>query len=83
MTDQRDALALLRRVLKHAEAKDPTMSAVRYAREVLIRDDRTLRRWLAGDSPIPDVVVDFLEKAWANAQAEDEGGRQVGEMPHC
>lgn len=32
------------------------LSARRFAVEVLIRDERTIRRWLAGDSPIPDVV---------------------------
>lgn len=33
-----------------------------FAREVLLRDDRTLRRWLAGDNPIPQIVMDFLEE---------------------
>lgn len=32
------------------------LSARRFAREVLIRDERTVRRWLAGDSPIPEPV---------------------------
>ena len=33
-----------------------------YARTVLIRDPRTLRRWLSGESPIPQSVMDFLQK---------------------
>lgn len=33
-----------------------------YARHVLIRDARTVRRWLAGDSPIPIAVHAFLER---------------------
>jgi hypothetical protein len=33
------------------------LSARRFAVEVLIRDERTVRRWLAGDSPIPEVVL--------------------------
>lgn len=37
------------------------LSARQYARTVLLRDERTVRRWLAGDSPIPDPVVQFLE----------------------
>ena len=37
------------------------MSARQYAVEVLLRDERTVRRWLAGDSPIPAAVVRFLE----------------------
>lgn len=34
---------------------------VRFARSVLIRDKRTLNRYLTGEMPIPQVVVDFLE----------------------
>lgn len=37
------------------------LSVSAYARQVLIRDPRTVRRWLAGDSPIPQSVRDFLE----------------------
>jgi hypothetical protein len=33
------------------------LSARRFAREVLIRDERTVRRWLAGDSPMPEPVI--------------------------
>lgn len=36
------------------------LSARRFAVQVLIRDERTIRRWLAGDSPIPDAVLRFL-----------------------
>lgn len=36
------------------------MSARQYADQVLLRDERTVRRWLAGDSPIPDPVIRFL-----------------------
>jgi len=32
------------------------LSARRFAVEVLIREERTIRRWLAGDSPIPKAV---------------------------
>jgi Arc/MetJ family transcription regulator len=38
------------------------LSARRFAVEVLIRDERTVRRWLAGDSPIPAVVVAKLHE---------------------
>lgn len=38
------------------------MSAREYAVRVLLRDERTVRRWLAGDSPIPDPVVEFLKR---------------------
>ena len=38
------------------------LSARRFAREVLIRDERTIRRWLAGDSPMPEPVVAKLRE---------------------
>lgn len=34
----------------------------RFATEVLIRDERTVRRWLKGDRPIPEVVAEFLRE---------------------
>lgn len=56
MTVSDDAtVALLR------EAIDKSgLSARRYAEDVLLRDERTVRRWLAGDSPVPIPVVRFL-----------------------
>ncbi|HXG69470.1 MAG TPA: hypothetical protein VNJ04_02535 [Gemmatimonadaceae bacterium] len=36
------------------------LSARAFARGVLLRDERTVRRWLAGDSPIPAAVIAFL-----------------------
>lgn len=39
------------------------LSARRYATEVLLRDERTVRRWLDGSSPIPDPVMQFLTRA--------------------
>jgi hypothetical protein len=37
------------------------LTARRFAREVLRRDERTVRRWLTGERPIPAVVLDFIE----------------------
>jgi|GEM_PF-4581998 len=37
------------------------LSARQFAMSVLLRDERTVRRWLAGDSPIPKIVVDRLQ----------------------
>ena len=37
------------------------LSARRFAVDVLHRDERTMRRWLSGESPIPAVVLDWLE----------------------
>lgn len=36
------------------------LSDTRFAREVLKRDPRTLRRWASGEQPIPSEVQDFL-----------------------
>jgi hypothetical protein len=36
------------------------LSARKFAELVLVRDERTVRRWLAGDSPIPKVVREML-----------------------
>ena len=33
-----------------------------YARDILIRDPRSLRRWLSGKNPIPRAVLDRLSK---------------------
>jgi hypothetical protein len=33
-----------------------------FARDILLRDERTIRRWLAGDSPIPQAVIEWLEQ---------------------
>ncbi len=38
------------------------LSASRFARDVLIRDPRTVRRWFSGDGPIPRRVLEWLEQ---------------------
>lgn len=38
------------------------LSARAFARNVLWRDERTVRRWLAGESPVPAVVADRLRE---------------------
>ena len=45
--------------LKQAIA-DSGLSSSAYAREILVRDPRSLRRWLAGHSPIPKAVLEYL-----------------------
>jgi hypothetical protein len=44
-----------------AAIKASGLSARQYAERVLVRDERTIRRWLAGDSPIPKVVREMLQ----------------------
>ena len=50
-------VSLLREAVR---ASGLTSSA--YARRVLIREPRTCRRWLRGESPIPQAVCDYLER---------------------
>jgi hypothetical protein len=50
-----EQIALLRQAIQSSG-----LSASAYARDVLTRDPRTVRRWLAGDSPIPRAVLDKL-----------------------
>jgi hypothetical protein len=47
-------------LLRARRIEESGLSARRFAREVLRREERTVRRWLAGDSPIPRIVVEFL-----------------------
>lgn len=56
MTTRAEQIALLR---SRIEASG--LSIRRFAREVLLREPRTVQRWLAGDSPIPRMVLDWLE----------------------
>ncbi len=37
------------------------LSSSRFAIERLIRQPRTVRRWLSGESPIPAVVLEWLQ----------------------
>ncbi len=46
--------------LLRARVEASGLSARRFATEVLRRDERTLRRWLSGESPIPHAVLEFL-----------------------
>lgn len=52
-----DSIAALRSAIEASG-----LSARQYAADVLLRDERTVRRWLAGDSPIPDPVIRFLTR---------------------
>ena len=58
-------------VLKQAIA-DSGLSSSAYAREILVRDPRSLRRWLAGHSPIPQSVCQFLKREIEPGEGEPE-----------
>ena len=42
-----------------AAIKSSGLSARKFATEILTRDERTVRRWLAGDAPVPAPVRAF------------------------
>lgn len=50
----RDRELLLRRI------EESGVSARKFAIEVLRREERTIRRYISGESPIPNLVRDFL-----------------------
>jgi hypothetical protein len=37
----------------------------------LVRDIRTIRRWKSGESPVPKVVVEWLEKRQAETNRKE------------
>lgn len=53
-----DPITLLRKRITESG-----LSNRKYAETVLTRDERTVRRWLSGKSPLPKVVIDFLTRA--------------------
>ncbi len=61
-----DPIRLLRRAIKRSG-----LSNRKYATDVLTRDERTIRRWLSGQSAIPRAVVERLtaEQRTANERA--------------
>lgn len=50
-----ERIALLREAIKRSG-----LSNRKFAEKVLVRDERTVRRWLAGDGEIPDAVARWL-----------------------
>lgn len=65
------------------------LSQVQYARTVLLRDPRTLRRWLSGKQHIPRVVLDGLTRSGGQrtrayeAIVERHALRAIQEGQHC
>ena len=55
MSVEPDYVALLRAAIAAAGG-----SARAFARRPLLRNERTIRRWLAGEQPIPKEVRDYL-----------------------
>lgn len=49
------------------------LSARKFAELVLVRDERTIRRWLKGESPIPKVVREMLQAQVAKPEGEKRG----------
>lgn len=60
--------------LLQAAIKKSGLSARQYAMQRLTRNERTIRRWLTGQTPIPKVVIPFLKEellTQAEIQFED------------
>lgn len=51
-----------RRTTLAALIAESGLSAAAFARLVLGRDDRTVRRWQSGETEIPDSAADWLER---------------------
>lgn len=49
------------------------LSARKYAELVLVRDERTVRRWLKGTSPIPKAVREMLQAQAARPKGAPKG----------
>ena len=56
---QGEQVALLKRRIAESG-----LTGADFARLVLTRAPRTMRRWMAGDNPIPQHVLDFLIEPW-------------------
>lgn len=71
--ERAEAIARLKRAIELSGLSDR-----RFAKEVLIRDERTIRRWIAGDRAIPqavrDKVTQLLEAA-PNAEGKERSRR--------
>jgi hypothetical protein len=50
------------------------LSARQFAMQVLVRDERTIRRWLVRDAPIPEQVRQFLSAYLAEHRTAHTGG---------
>lgn len=50
------------RALLEAAVDRSGLSLRRFAAELLARDERTARRWRAGESPIPESVQRWLQR---------------------
>ena len=49
-------------VLLREAVRTSGLTAEKYAHTVLMRNPRSLRRWLDGSSPIPTAVRDYLDR---------------------
>jgi hypothetical protein len=58
-TQQETVELLKRRILESG------LSVRQFAIQVMVREDRTVRRWLSGESPVPNMVVDWLVEPYA------------------
>lgn len=62
-SDSSNEIARASRALLENAIEASGLSARKFATTVLMRDERTVRRWLRGETPIPEVVMRFLAPA--------------------
>ncbi len=55
------------------------LSTRQFAKQVLIRDPGTVRRWLAGTLEIPTIVREHLERLEKQRLETEEGDRKVNQ----
>ena len=81
MTDQRTKSE--ERDLLQQRIEESGLKTAAFARRVLLREPRTVRRWLAGDSPIPNRVKEWLEAPmpapWPLGEEKELGCRSLAE----
>ena len=72
MTDPRTADEW--RTLLTQRITESGLKTAAFASDVLIREPRTIRRWLTGDSPIPHRVKEWLREPQVAPWPPTEGG---------
>jgi len=66
------ALELASRIYSYRNAGESWTDAVdAFAREVLFRHPRTVHRWLSGESPIPQVIINEVLNASERVYSSD------------
>ena len=66
--------------LIRAAIKKSGLSHTQFALQIVARDGRQVRRWLAGNHPIPRAARQFLERYVAESTDSGESGDSRGRL---